>query len=1367
MKSILSRFRVLAFLAFAVVIYSEKASAQSNAISTYATLLSALTNGTTTITNFNPSNSPGSPILISFVALSQATLQITTNVTIDAGTNSVLFMGNGGTRFFTVHPSGTLTLHNLALNNGGSTNGGAIYNQGTLIISNCVLANNSATNGSGANGGNGPNGSQGNGTNGGPGGSVAGGAIYSTGPLFIYSSILTNNTAQAGNGGNGGNGTGQIANGGNAGYGGNSFGGAVYSTGSTNIFYMTEFSGNSCIAGNGGSGGSFATNQLPGSGAGGAAGLGGASAGGAAYIAGPLFMTNCLFFTNTAVGGSTGAAEVDSNGGGAQGSAGGAAAGGGLFITNSTATATIQNSIFFYNACQGGNGGSTALNAAIGGAGGRAQGGGIWSSANSTQISFSTLATNLLFGGTGGTNTGGGFSGTTGAGAGWNIYRSAGSTVLSSSIVSYDTNGTTFPNVSGVTDGGYNVSSDASMTKSTITPTTKLNTNALIDSALTTTTNVVGGNFGAQMLTLAILTNSPAQKFIPGVPGASFPAYDETGAARSTPTSAGAFEFNIISPVPTNTTFPAIANTTPVTNLTGAGGTVYFTNIVHTNGYTGLPFGYQWQFNGSNIFDNNTFSGTQSNILKVRGITVADQGQYQVIISPTLLAGAETSSIVNLILTNPPVIKSQPVGTTRPEGAIVSFTLGVASPLNYYYVWHYNGSNLPPNPEYSGTNSNVLTINPATTNDAGLYSVTVSNHYGTKTSVKVKLTIVADHTPPTIVIQGPANNARTNSLNIHGTATDNAQVTNVLYWITNINAGLSPATNVISGSATLSTNGVTNTSHSSETPWSINAHVMPGTNILVVQAVDYSSNVSTLATRRFFYEVPAQLHLNTFTNGGSGTFVGHAYFKGDIAPSNNAMLNIGEGYSVQAIPTPTSFLALWTNFSGTNTYVTNGNTIRFLMQSNTVINALFVSNIFVGIHGTYNGLFYELPQFLSNSVTSNNVVGTNGMTNVVFTTNAVYTNEVAVQSAGMVAGLSLSKVGTYSGRLLLAGNGYGFGGTFDALGRATNVIKRSDSAGGNVILVLDADTNGNGIVTGTVTNASWATNASLWAHLSVATPGTTNYTLLLAPATNLPATIPGGYGYGLIANHGGTVSITGGLADGTTYSETVPNSISNIVPVYASLYQKTGFLFGWLNLTNLGTNASDELVWIKGTLPNPTALFPAGFTNDVLIIGSLWTNPGAITLDSTSELSVSNSDLDLTFPVAVKNNNVLYNPAASPTNSLTGTINPHTGQLQVTFGDGDGRQTLRGYGAMLQNLGSGAGYFTTKTNAGSMTLEPTNAPVKIPENVSPTSTSSVNTYFYGVVDEMLIVEGASLNADIPDGVPVPFGITPPLGPPSN
>jgi hypothetical protein len=1285
LKKFLLRRGILALCPLLVIGLAPQGLAQSTVVSSYITLFDALAAGSTNITNFSTGSTMANPVVIS-LSFADETLQITTNVTIDAGTNYVVFQGNGAARFFDVHPNATLTLNNLEFTNGLSSNGGAIFNEGTLIISNCLLTGNTATNTNGIVGGSGLiGGLDTDGTNGGDGGMASGGAIYSTGPVFVSYSIFTNNFAEAGYGGNGGNAGGESGSGGDAGSGGNAYGGAVFCTGSSNIFYMTEFVGNGCLGGNGGTGGTFAIGPEGPSGFGGAPGLGGLSVGGAAFIAGPLYMTNCFVYSNYARAGGPGAAEVDSDGNGYYGGPGSTAVGGGLFVTNGVTNASIENTIIFFNVCYGGFGGSTSLPDAYGGNGGEAAGGGIYSAATLMRMNFCTVATNYVFGGAGGTNTSDGPNGTNGGVVGWGIYHNplAGVFELGDSILAGDSRLDTFPNASSVTDEGYNISSDASLVKNTIITNTLLNTTNL-DFLFFSDGNKVGGSsFGSYMLTLALTNNpTPAEGFVPGIPGLTFPATDEALLDRRTPTSAGAYELNNL-PTPLNPVLPTIISTLPLVNLTGNGGTVSFTNTVDTTHYTGLPYGYQWQFNGTNIYDGTNFSGTVSNILTVKKITIANQGQYTCLVSPTLLIGAATSGVVELALTNPPSIKTQPVSQlNRPAGSIVTFTVDVLSPLNFGYQWILkttNATNVINNGgEYSGATSNVLTIDPATAVDEGTYSVVVTNTFGSTstTSAPVRLTIVPDHTRPTVTILSPLLNARTNALVIKGTASDNAQVTNVTYTFTNINNGVTNTQ--VSGTATFSNisptlNGL------NEVAWSTTNLPLPGSNTLAVQSEDYSSNLSITVNHPFFYEVTNALALTIASNGGSGRLTSRASIPGNTIPSNGAALNIGEGYVIVATPTSAaSLLGNWTITNGPNVTITNGATLKFIMESNTAIQALFISNSFLatGVYGVYNGLFYV-------------------------------TNGAAFESSGMLDSLVLGTEGAFTARLLLAGGSYILDGAFNAFGHFTNNIVRTEKEGGNLTVEMDVDTNGGGVVTGTVTNAAWPTNAVLAAGLSATAIGISNYTLLMAPLTNAPTNVPVGDGYALLSERNGTVILSGGLADGTTFSQSVPASRSNDIPVYVSLYTETGFLFGWLNLTNLdNTNLADELLWIKGVPAHPSLLFSNGFTNVLLTAGSIWTNPGTIMLAASTNLIISNADLNLSYNVAIKDKYELFNATNTPTNSLTGTINLTTGLMSITFGNGDGRLTTIGYGAMLQNTNFAGGYFVTKTNTGSIILQP-------------------------------------------------------------
>jgi hypothetical protein len=96
-----------------------------------------------------------------------------------------------------------------------------------------------------------------------------------------------------------------------------------------------------------------------------------------------------------------------------------------------------------------------------------------------------------------------------------------------------------------------------------------------------------------------------------------------------------------------------------------------------------------------------------------------------------------------------------------------------------------------------------------------------------------------DTTPPIVKIVSPAANARTNSPVFAGTASDNARVTNVVYWLTNFNGGP-----LLSGTALLAPGG---------TNWSIPALTpFPGTNVLAVQSVDFSGLKSPKVTSAAF-----------------------------------------------------------------------------------------------------------------------------------------------------------------------------------------------------------------------------------------------------------------------------------------------------------------------------------------------------------------------------------------------------------------------------------------------------------------------------------------------------------------------------------
>ena len=244
-------------------------------------------------------------------------------------------------------------------------------------------------------------------------------------------------------------------------------------------------------------------------------------------------------------------------------------------------------------------------------------------------------------------------------------------------------------------------------------------------------------------------------------------------------------------------------------------------------------------------------------------------------------------------------------------------------------------------------------------------------------------------------------------------------------------------------------------------------------------------------------------------------------------------------------------------------------------------------------------------------------------------------------------------------------------------------------------------------ITGTVSGANGGVwTANLRAELAVNGSGSAEYTALLSLS---PAGTPPGYGYLLITNHAGVVTLSGALADGTPFHQTVSLSGAGNLPVYGNLYGGSGLLLGWLGIGKRFA-PTGNLTWIKQA-SHFTALYTNGFTNLAAVQGSPWTNPpphtAAIDLPS-GQLDISGGGLHsaLSFNVAVSTSNTLVKLAGSPTNSLTGTNNPKTGLLTVTFGNGNGRSTTTGTGAVLQNATNAGGFFLGTTNAGTIRLQP-------------------------------------------------------------
>ena len=157
------------------------------------------------------------------------------------------------------------------------------------------------------------------------------------------------------------------------------------------------------------------------------------------------------------------------------------------------------------------------------------------------------------------------------------------------------------------------------------------------------------------------------------------------------------------------------------------------------------PLTYQWQFNGVPI------PGAISNPLVLTGVQTNQAGNYSVVVSNPY--GSTTSSNALLTVRVPPFIVTQPASQTVNAGLTVSFVVVAGGDPTLTYQWRLNGNPI------AGATSPTLTLANVQASQAGLYSVVVSNPYGTAVSANATLTVttapfVASHPQSLTVLKG-------------------------------------------------------------------------------------------------------------------------------------------------------------------------------------------------------------------------------------------------------------------------------------------------------------------------------------------------------------------------------------------------------------------------------------------------------------------------------------------------------------------------------------------------------------------------------------------------------------------------------------
>lgn len=176
------------------------------------------------------------------------------------------------------------------------------------------------------------------------------------------------------------------------------------------------------------------------------------------------------------------------------------------------------------------------------------------------------------------------------------------------------------------------------------------------------------------------------------------------------------------------------------------------------------PLSYQWFKNGSAL------SGATSATYTIASAANGNAGSYTVRVSNS--AGNVTSSAATVTVQaapTPPSITTQPVGVTVTDGSSINLSVQAAGSAPLLYQWSKNGAVIP------GAVNPTYTVAAATANDAGSYTVEVSNSLGTITSSPAIVTVQAAVSAPVIVFQPldttvTAGSVATLAVQVSGTA---------------------------------------------------------------------------------------------------------------------------------------------------------------------------------------------------------------------------------------------------------------------------------------------------------------------------------------------------------------------------------------------------------------------------------------------------------------------------------------------------------------------------------------------------------------------------------------------------------------------
>lgn len=161
----------------------------------------------------------------------------------------------------------------------------------------------------------------------------------------------------------------------------------------------------------------------------------------------------------------------------------------------------------------------------------------------------------------------------------------------------------------------------------------------------------------------------------------------------------------------------------PASVTTNAGATVTFTVSAIGSG----TLEYQWTKDGEELSSGGNVSGATSDTLTLSNVSQTDAANYAAIVSN---GNSATSQGATLIVIDPPSLDG-PFNRMSEVGATATFTVEASGIGPFTYQWKKGDDVLSEYEKYSGVTGSALGIADVTADDAGTYTVFVSNAGGT------------------------------------------------------------------------------------------------------------------------------------------------------------------------------------------------------------------------------------------------------------------------------------------------------------------------------------------------------------------------------------------------------------------------------------------------------------------------------------------------------------------------------------------------------------------------------------------------------------------------------------------------------------